>query len=114
MSEAAILFHEIATRHAALADVAIGKMMTSPGIRYQTKNYAFYHEERMCFKLGKNYDIEIHGITEWSYLSPFKTKPAMTAWYYVSYIHADTWKPLAIIALDKMKLAMNKNKTKAI
>jgi len=101
-------FQTIAQKHARRKDVEIGKMMSAPGIRYKNKNYAFFYEAQMCFKLGKNYDISTHGITKWSYLSPFKTKPPMTAWYNVESTHSSEWAALAEIALEKMKLQLNK------
>ena len=61
--------------------VELGKLMSAPGIRYKNKNYAFFHNQTMCFKLGKEFPIENYEVSEWAHLSPFKTKPPLKAWY---------------------------------
>lgn len=33
-------------------DVILGKMMSSPGIKYKNKIFAFYYHNQMVFKLG--------------------------------------------------------------
>ncbi len=56
----------------------------------------------MGFKLGKEYDIDAHGV-EWQHLSPFKTKPPLYAWYVVSDKGKEKWEELSYIALERIK-----------
>lgn len=86
------------------ADVALGKMMSSEAITYKKKVFAFYHDERMCFKLGREFDLEEYGITEYSVLSPFKNKAPMRDWLYIA--QQDKWDELARIALKQMQEAL--------
>jgi len=37
-------------------DMTLGKMMSSPGIKYKNKVFAFYYKDRMVFCLGKDFD----------------------------------------------------------
>ncbi len=83
--------------------VAEGKMMSSPGIRYKNKVFAFYHNQSMIFKLGKGFDISAIGVKEHKFLAPFKNKPPMTAWFEISATEADKWSELAEIAMINMK-----------
>lgn len=85
-------------------DVALGKMMSSEAITYKKKVFAFYHDDTMCFKLGRDFDLEKHGITEYHVLSPFKNKAPMRDWLYIP--QADKWDDLAQIALQKIKEAL--------
>jgi hypothetical protein len=62
-------------------DVEPGPMMTAPGIRHKGKVFAFYHEQAMTFKLGKEFRPEDYDIDEWEWLSPFKNKPPMKGWW---------------------------------
>ena len=82
--------------------VSEGNMMSSPGIRYKTKVFAFYHKKSMIFKLGKGYDIAGIGIKEYKFLNPFKNKPPMTAWFEVSSTEVNKWSDLAEIAMNNM------------
>jgi len=82
--------------------VKMGKMMSAPGIQYQGKNFAFFWKDEMTFKLGKQFDAVGNGILEVKHLSPFKTKPPLTAWYIISYDQKELWEPLAQMALDNM------------
>jgi len=98
------LFETLADTAAGTEDgVARGKMMSSPGITYRGKVYAFFWRGRMTFRLGKGFVPEDHGVTEWQYLSPFKNKPPMTGWYTVSETHMDRWGDLADLALKAMR-----------
>jgi hypothetical protein len=80
-----------------------GKMMSSPGLKYKNKVFAFYHNQKMTFRLGKGFDISAHGIDNYSLLSPFKNKPPLAAWFNVSYQYQNQWAELAELALDKLK-----------
>lgn len=85
------------------AHVSQGKMMSAPGIKYKNKVFAFFYQEKMTFKLGKNFDINAQGITNYTFLSPFKNKPPMKAWFQITYEDEECWDALAYIALEKMK-----------
>ena len=88
--------------------VALGKMMSSPGIQYKGKNFAFYYNEKMVFKLGKGYDLKSHDIEHFSLLSPFKNKAPMAAWFEISAEDMEKWDALARIALEKMVAQVDK------
>lgn len=108
MSAPKELFYEIAERLVDRhSDVVIGKMMSSPGILYKKKNFAFYHDEKMIFKLGKDYNIESHDISTWSWLQPFKNKGPMKAWYEIPHSDSSKWSELADIALEKIKVEVS-------
>ena len=81
-----------------------GVMMRSPAVKTKGKVFAFFYEEKdaMCFKLGKEFAIESHGIRDYEFLNPFKNKPPMTGWYVVSEQHVDRWLELAEIAFELM------------
>ena len=83
--------------------VAHGKMMSSPGLKYKNKVFAFYYNREMTFRLGKNYDVESHGIKKYSLLSPFKNKPPLAAWFNIPYEYETQWEELAEIALEQLK-----------
>lgn len=83
-------------------NVKMGKMMSAPGIQFKGKNFAFFFKDEMTFKLGKQFDAASNGIFEVRHLSPFKTKPPLTAWYIISFDQKELWEPLAQMALDKI------------
>ena len=85
-------------------DVDFGKMMSSEAITYKKKVFAFYHDESMCFKLGREFALEKYGITEYSILSPFKNKAPMRDWFFIP--QQNKWYELAQIALKQMQEAL--------
>lgn len=98
------VFKEIADRlESEVSGVTHGSMMKAPGLKYNNKVFTFWHEEAMCFKLGKTFDPEAHGISHWTYLSPFKNKPPMKAWVYLSADYRDRWPEFAEMALEMMQ-----------
>lgn len=84
-------------------EVTLGKMMSCPGLMYHGKVFCFEYKDKMVFKLGKGYDIEKHGITDYDYLNPFKNKGPMMAWFEISLENKDCFEKLAQIALRKIK-----------
>ena len=83
-------------------DVSIGKMMSSPGIKFKDKVFAFYYREQMVFKLGRNFDPASIGIGNFSLLSPFKTKPPLADWFEIPAEYNNRWEELAIVAMNKI------------
>lgn len=101
---AAELFDSIAKNSIRnLQGCELGKMMSSPGLKYKNKVFAFFWDDHMGFKLGKEYDIAAHGSKKWSYLSPFKTKPPMKAWYVLPKEEAHLWDELTNVAYSLLK-----------
>lgn len=99
-----ILFETIADSLAAdHKKVERGPMMSSPGIRYKQKNFAFFHNNEMTFKLGKAFHAKAHGIKKIKHLSPFKTKPPLKSWFIIAPDQSDLWSDLADLALDYIK-----------
>lgn len=84
-------------------NITFGKMMSSPAITYKGKVFAFYHNEEMVFRLGRDFDIHAHDIHEYTHLSPFKTKPPMRDWFCISVDYADKWVHLVQEALTVMR-----------
>jgi hypothetical protein len=86
-------------------DVEPGVMMREPALKCKGKVFAFYYADAhaMCFKLGKEYAIERHGITDYSFLSPFKKKPPMYAWFLVGDHLQSSWEELIYVALEAMR-----------
>ncbi len=84
------------------SEVTAGKMMSAPALKKKGKVFAFYHNEKMTFKLGKGRDLEQEfGIAEYGFLSPFKHKPPMLAWYEIDFQYAQHWE---LLAREAMKL----------
>lgn len=83
--------------------VAFGRMMSSPGLQYKKKIFAFYYNQEMTFRLGKGFELKPFGIDKYSLLSPFKNKPPLAAWFNISYENREQWEKLAELALDKLK-----------
>ena len=96
-------FEAIVTSFQSMENVATGKMMSSPALQYKGKVFAFFYQEKMCFKLGKDFQPEDSGISNWQHLSPFKNKPPMRAWFVVDNNHIDLWPELCKMALDEMR-----------
>ena len=83
-------------------DVSIGKMMSSPGIKYKDKVFAFYYKEQMVFKLGRDFDLPSIGINNFSLLSPFKTKAPLADWFEIPLEYDNRWEELARTAMKNM------------
>ena len=84
-------------------DVILGKMMSSPGLKYRNKVFAFYHKEEMGFRLGPKFDPVKFGLLNAKPLNPFKTKPPLKGWFVISAEESKLWEPLAEMALDFTK-----------
>ena len=57
----------------------------------------------MGFKLGKGRDLATEfGIADFGFLSPFKNKPPMTAWYMVGADYQAQWEAMTLAALGLM------------
>lgn len=82
------------------SNVTIGKMMSSPGIKYKDKVFVFYYKQQMVFKLGKEFDPPSIGIDNFSLLSPFKTKPPLAGWFEIPAEYEKRWEELSRMALQ--------------
>jgi hypothetical protein len=87
---------------AEYASVNPGKMMSSPAIRYKTKVFAFYHNNEMIFRMGKDFDPSTFKLKKYSILNPFKKKAPLYGWFQVPISEGKIWKKLAIYAYDKI------------
>ena len=93
-------FEKIATQFVEGQEgVILGKMMSSPGLKYNNKVFAFFHKDKMGFRLGTSFNLEANGVKHAEPLSPFKTKPPLKGWYMVDVIEADLWPLLTEEAL---------------
>lgn len=82
--------------------VTVGKMMSSPGIQYAGKVFVFHYDGKMVFRLGRDFQPESFGISQYSLLAPFKTKPPMLDWFEIPASEAHHWEVLARYALQVM------------
>ena len=104
MEESTVLFNNIIDNLSSqYPEVTSGKMMSSPGIKYRNKVFAFYHANHMVFRLGKDFIPEEEGISTFNYLSPFKNKPPMKGWVEIPFVYHKKWPDLAEMALMRMK-----------
>ncbi len=95
------LFDKLIADH---SDIEAGVMMREPALKCAGKVFMFYYADKqsMCFKLGKEFSIEEY-TAHWEFLSPFKNKPPMTAWYLIGDSDAHTWEELSHIALENIR-----------
>ena len=97
-------FQAIAARLAAESqDIITAKMMSSPGIRYKEKVFAFFYQGGMVFKLGREFDPATLGLHDYRLLSPYKTKPPLCDWFEIPVTHIERWEVLARLALQRMR-----------
>ena len=101
MSQPEALFESISQKLSSkFPEVSIGKMMSSPGLKFQDKVFAFYHNNSMGFRLGPTFEPNNFGLKEAKPLSPFKTKPPLKGWFVIDFYEHDSWELLAEKALD--------------
>ncbi len=79
--------------------IVLGKMMSSPGLKYNNKVFAFFHEDSMGFRLRPNFDPDKFGLLDPQPLSPFKTKPPLKGWFIINVEEQASWPTLAELAL---------------
>lgn len=82
-------------------DVEKGRMMSSPALKFENKVFAFYHDHKMCFKLGDTSLVESRSLPV-ILLSPFKTKGPLKGWFWVAEENSGFWRELALSALDRI------------
>jgi hypothetical protein len=96
-------FEKIAKKLCKKKEITIGKMMSTTGLKYKNKVFAFYYNKRMVFRLGKEFDIDKENLKDWKYLSPFKKKAPMKGWFDVGFSDKERWEDLALKALGMIK-----------
>ncbi len=96
-------FNDICSGLSRRKDVQVGKMMSSPALKYKNKVFAFFYKESMGFKLETEEVLQENGISNYALLSPFKTKPPLKGWYIVDESYIELWEVLAEDALFKME-----------
>jgi len=84
-------------------DTCEGKMMSSPGIKYKDKVFAFYYKKEMVFRLGEEFSPLAYCIKNPRLLNPFKNKPPLKAWFIIDYSQNDRWEELSLLAYDFVK-----------
>jgi hypothetical protein len=92
------LYETIVFEYLRQSGVTEGRMMSSPALKWNDKVFAFYHDEKMCFKLGDSIALEERGLPV-ILLSPFKTKGPLKGWYWVSSEQSSCWSDLTGAAL---------------
>lgn len=102
------LFASLQATFAKKSQVKAGKMMSSPGITYKSKVFAFFYKDKMVFKLGKEFEPKDHKISKYSYLSPFKNKAPMKAWFEIPFSEKKHWPTLTELALEYIKKEIKK------
>jgi hypothetical protein len=97
-------FNSIVSKITSLdQDVNLGKMMSSPGLKYKDKVFAFYHKETMGFRLGPDFNPDKIGLKNAKPLSPFKKKPPLKGWFIIEQYESDTREMLAEMSLEYTK-----------
>ncbi len=89
----------VATLTADDSNVSLGKMMSSPGLKYGDKVFAFQAKEAMGFRLGPDFDPIAFERAELEPLNPFKTKGPLKGWFVVDESGSAAWEELANMAL---------------
>lgn len=102
MSDNKAEFDRIVTLLTEQDDVFLGKMMSAPGLKYRNKVFAFYYQEKMCFKLVTTKSLDALEVP-YELLNPFKTKPPLKGWFIIDAEFSMHWEMLAKEALEKMK-----------
>ncbi|MEQ9220019.1 MAG: hypothetical protein RLO17_18335 [Cyclobacteriaceae bacterium] len=92
-------FDSLCRKFVTLPGVETGNMMSSPGLKYNNKVFAFFYKKKMGFRLGPNFDTQKWGLKNPEPLSPFKTKPPLKGWLMIDQNEMDLWEPLAEMAL---------------
>ncbi|HZD34854.1 MAG TPA: hypothetical protein VE130_06585 [Nitrososphaeraceae archaeon] len=87
---------------AKYSSVSFGKMMSSPALRYKSRVFAFYHNNEMIFRLGREFSPKIFNLKKCFVLNPFKNKAPMYSWFQVPFVENKKWKKLAEYALKKL------------
>ncbi len=83
--------------------VTEGTMMGSRGIQYKKKNFVFiWGNDKMVFRLGRDFEPQSEGIHDYELLNPFKNKPPLKDWF-VLRKNEDKWYELAIVAYQFTK-----------
>jgi hypothetical protein len=104
MSQTEKHFYSLVAKHSSIdPDVHLGKMMSSPGLKFKDKVFAFYQKETMGFRLGPNFNAEKMGVKNAKPLSPFKKKPPLKGWYIIEKYESNSWDVLAEMALEFTK-----------
>ena len=89
------------------ADVEYGRMMSSPAVTLGGKVFAFYCANNLMTgigaRLGRDFDVDGLGLTDWSVLSPFKSKPPLKDWIVVGPADMARWSEVARLALKQMR-----------
>ncbi|MCB1306757.1 MAG: hypothetical protein KDK30_01195 [Leptospiraceae bacterium] len=83
--------------------ITAGPMMSAPGIRFRGKVFAFYYNNSMVFRLGRDFDATGARLTDYTLLNPFKHKPPMRDWFVVGYSQHKRWPELANLACQRMQ-----------
>lgn len=78
-------------------------MMSSPGLKFKDKVFAFYHKETMGFRLGPNFNPVKVGLENAKPLSPFKKKTPLKGWFIIEQYESETWDMLAEMSLEYTK-----------
>ena len=104
MKTPAFHFEEIVNKMVAENHgVERGRMMSSPALKYRNQVFAFFHKDTMTFKLGKEFNPASVDLQKVQWLSPFKHKPPMKAWFVVDETEMEKWERLTQMAFEKMR-----------
>lgn len=80
-----------------------GKMMSSPGVKYNNKVFVFYFKKDMVFRLGDEFSPLTNNIKNPRLLNPFKNKPPLKGWYVIDFEQKDKWENLSELAYNFVK-----------
>jgi hypothetical protein len=84
-------------------EIKTGKMMSSSGLKYKDKFFCFLYNDKMCFRLGRDFDINSTGVKKYELLNPFKSKPPLKDWFVLEISEKKHWYPLAKSSYEQLK-----------
>lgn len=83
-------------------DTAPGRMMSAEALTHGGKVFAFFTTKGgmvgLGLRLGRDFDMEGLGLTDWQHLAPFRTKPPMKDWIVVGLADVARWDEMIALA----------------
>ena len=86
-------------------ELKVGSMMSQPSVKCKGRNFAVFlpDQDKPVFRVGKDFDKNVLGLTDCEVFNPTKDKPPMEDWIIVGYADKDKWVDLLNISLDLLR-----------
>ena len=91
-------------------ELKLGEMMNNPGLKCKGRNFAVFlvEQDKVVFRVGKEFDVDAVGLTTWSHFNPSADKPPMTDWVVVEFADKDKWVGLLEQSLTVIRAEISK------